>query len=383
MIFSDYFKLHGKYYLIIGDRLSGWTEVLHVHHGGETSGSKGLCAALRRVFATFGVPREISSDGGPEFIASATLDFLDRWGSRHRLSSAYNPQSNGRAEVAVKATKRLLEKNIGPDGNLNSDQVVRALLQVRNTPDRDCKLSPAEILFGRRLRDATPQLDKNLMMFANPVIDRRWHNIWVAKELAIADRAAAQATRTGTSPRDHEPLREGDSVFIQNQDPSSSNPKKWDRQGQVVACGQFEQNLVRVFGSGRLTLRNRRFLRKAPPTLSQDFSQKLGRTSTQHIAANPPSTETTEGVTDSVNDHVPDSPEESLPINNESPDQTQPPIPCEPQTQIDSDIPPATGSADPVPVRRSTRVRKETQFYDADTGSAAPANDGGALEGEG
>ena len=86
--------------------------------------------------------------------------------------------------------KRLLEKNIGPDGNLNSDAIVRALLQVRNTPDRECKLSPAEILFGRRLRDATPQLDKNLMMFANPAIDDRWKTIWAACAV-ISQRASA------------------------------------------------------------------------------------------------------------------------------------------------------------------------------------------------
>ena len=381
MIFSDYFKLHGKYYLIIGDRLSGWTEVLQVHHGGETSGSKGLCLALRRVFATFGVPREISSDGGPEYTAAQTSDFLDRWGSRHRLSSAYHPQSNGRAEVAVRATKRLLEKNIGPDGNLNSDEVVRALLQVRNTPDRDCKLSPAEILFGRRLRDATPQLDKNLMMFVNPVIDPRWHNIWTAKELAIADRAAAQSTRTGTPPRDLEPLQEGDTVFIQNQDRSSSNPKKWDRQGQVVAVGQFDQYLVRVFGSGRLTLRNRRFLRKVAPSLTQDRLAKpcpARPTVPEDVPATtalPHTTdhETTDHVTidHETTDHDLDPPGEY----QDDPSLVPPTVvPCEPHTESTDMI----GPVDPAPViRRSTREKKVTQFYDAHTGDSVPANDGG------
>ena len=115
------------------------------------SGSKGLCETLRKVFATFGVPEEISSDGGPEFTARETENFLNRWGVRHRLSSAYFPQSNGRAEVAVKATKRLLEDNVGIDGTLNNDNIVRALLQQRNTPDCICKLSPAEVLFGRTL----------------------------------------------------------------------------------------------------------------------------------------------------------------------------------------------------------------------------------------
>jgi hypothetical protein len=185
MIFGDYFKLCGKYFLIIGDRLSGWTEVVNVKPGTNSSGAKGLCEALRHVFVTFGVPEEISSDGGPEFTALESTDFYARWGTRHRLSSSYFPQSNGRAEVAVKMTKRLLEDNMGEDGNLNTDQVVRALLQQRNTPDRDCQLSPAQVLFGHPLRDAMPQLNKSVAIFDNNQFHNEWHQAWSAKEEAI------------------------------------------------------------------------------------------------------------------------------------------------------------------------------------------------------
>ena len=78
---------------------------------------------------------------------------LKRWGVNHDPSFAYFPQSNGRAEVAVRITKRILEDNVGPNGSLDNDKVVRALLQLRNTPDRDCGLSAAEVLFSRRLKD--------------------------------------------------------------------------------------------------------------------------------------------------------------------------------------------------------------------------------------
>ena len=114
---------------------------------------------------TFGVPEEISSDGGPEFISSEAEDFYHRWGIKHRLSSAYFPQSNGRAEVTVKLTIRFLEDNIGPNGTLNTDKVVRELLQQRNTPDKDCQLSPAEVVFDRTLPDTIPRLDKSVPIF--------------------------------------------------------------------------------------------------------------------------------------------------------------------------------------------------------------------------
>ena len=90
-IVCDYCCYHGKKYLVFADRLSGWTEVVRIHPGGQTSGAKGLCGALLSVFASFGAPEEISSDGGPEFIAEETQQLMRRWGIRHRLSSAYFP----------------------------------------------------------------------------------------------------------------------------------------------------------------------------------------------------------------------------------------------------------------------------------------------------
>ena len=60
-----------------------------------------------------------------------------------RSSSAYFPQSNGRAEAGVKSMKRLLMGNLGPKGYIDNDRVAKALLQYRNTPFRVGSASPA------------------------------------------------------------------------------------------------------------------------------------------------------------------------------------------------------------------------------------------------
>ena len=155
-IFADFFDFGGCHYLVAGDRLSGWVEIFKAPHGTAQAGAQGLTAALSALFATFGVPEEISSDGGPEFSSAATANFLTRWEVRHRMSSAYFPQSNGRAEVAVKKAKRMLMANVGPTGSLNNDGLLGALLQARNTPDPDCNISPAQVVFGRPIRDFFP-----------------------------------------------------------------------------------------------------------------------------------------------------------------------------------------------------------------------------------
>lgn len=66
------------------------------------------------------------------------------------------PQSNGRAEVGVKTMKRLIHNNVSSDGSLNNNKIMRPLLEYRNTPLPDIKLSPAQILFHRQLKDGIP-----------------------------------------------------------------------------------------------------------------------------------------------------------------------------------------------------------------------------------
>ena len=54
-------------------------------------------------------------------MSGVVQSFLQRWGVKHRLSSAYNPHSNTRAELAVKTRKRILRDNMSTKGSLNTD----------------------------------------------------------------------------------------------------------------------------------------------------------------------------------------------------------------------------------------------------------------------
>ena len=118
-VFTDFFNYRGCHYLVVGDRLSGWVEVLSSTAGTNLASSAGLVCHLRSFFATF--------------------TFLRLWGVRHSVSFVSFPQSNGRAEVAVKTAKRLL---LSPTGSLDHDHFIRAMLQLRNSLDPDCNLSP-------------------------------------------------------------------------------------------------------------------------------------------------------------------------------------------------------------------------------------------------
>ena len=55
----------------------------------------------------------------------------------------------------------------------------------RNTPDADSKLSPAEIIMGRKLSDALPLLPKSMMIINSPVVNQLWREMWGLKEKCL------------------------------------------------------------------------------------------------------------------------------------------------------------------------------------------------------
>ena len=96
---------------------------------------------------TFGIPEELTSDGGPQFNAGKTQECFREWGVRHRITSVANPHTNCRAELAVKAVKRMLMDNVSGTASLKVDKFLGALLMHRITVDPETKASPTLSLF--------------------------------------------------------------------------------------------------------------------------------------------------------------------------------------------------------------------------------------------
>ena len=113
------------------DRLTGWIEIAHLPNN-TTSGK--LLQQFRLYFSRYGAPEEQSIDCGTNLISEEMSRFFKCWDVNMRVTSAYYPQSNGRAEAAVKTAKRILMNNTGPGGSLNTVKVSVALLQYHNTP---------------------------------------------------------------------------------------------------------------------------------------------------------------------------------------------------------------------------------------------------------
>ena len=98
-ICADFFEHSSHSYLVIVDRYSNWLSLFKLSQ--DTSAN--IIRVLRDYFTTWGVPQSISTDGDKNFTSRELETWLQRWDVFHRLSSAYYPRSNKRAEVAVKS----------------------------------------------------------------------------------------------------------------------------------------------------------------------------------------------------------------------------------------------------------------------------------------
>ena len=88
----------GTNWLVAVDRYSGYAWTAKI----AKATRENTLTQLVAWFDKFGWPKKIRSDGGPQF-RQAFTSFCKLHGISHELASAYNPESKGLAEAAVKA----------------------------------------------------------------------------------------------------------------------------------------------------------------------------------------------------------------------------------------------------------------------------------------
>ena len=142
-------------------------------------------------------------------------------GTIQRISSEAHPHANQRAEGAVKAVKRMLTDCMGPGGNLTGDRFMRALMEHRNTPLRELKKSPAQLMLGRRLRNVLPLAPSMLTQDTSNILTTTEQSNLLEKNYASTEKRLNEGTRL------METIAPGTPVRVQNQSgPSQEGDKE-------------------------------------------------------------------------------------------------------------------------------------------------------------
>ena len=149
----DLCELKGRTLLVVCDYYSNFIEVENI----RTATTQGVSRILKNLFSRYGVPDVVILDNGPQFSSSKFADFARAWCFTHTTTSPYYPQSNGKAENAVKTIKKLFTKC-----HESGQSEYKALLDWRNTPTEGMGTSPAQRFLGRRCKTLLP-ITKSLL----------------------------------------------------------------------------------------------------------------------------------------------------------------------------------------------------------------------------
>ena len=113
---------------------------------------------------------------------------------------------------------------------------------------------PRLAVFGRQMRDGMPILPGKYNLH------KTWKELLQHRELALAKRHVAHHEAWSEHTTKLDKLTVGDEVFVQNQ--VGTNPRHWERTGTIIERKDSDQYVIKIDGTGRSTIRNRKFLRR-------------------------------------------------------------------------------------------------------------------------
>ena len=212
-----------------------------------------MSVCLLFYISIFGPPKEILSDQGTEFNNKLVAKLLQATGIEHRVTSAYNPRTNGMTERFNQTLVQSLRKH-AEENPLDWDKwIPYVLLAYRSRVHTSTKFSPFELVFGRKMNKfenwiSSPSNNEiaSLSQRANEIRQLVEHTRSMAKINTRNSQEKQKIIQDNQNNVDLNVLVPGTSVFIKNEGIISKLSPRYS--------GPYK--VVRVTSSGNYVLEN-------------------------------------------------------------------------------------------------------------------------------
>ena len=158
----------GSHLLVVIDQRSRFPEVEIV---GTTSAHSTL-GKLDRIFATHGLPNKVITDNGSPFHSHEFQDYMKHRGIDHHKITPLHPKANSTAENFMRGLNKTLRTAV-IDGKQWKSALYDFLLSYRVAKHSTTQVSPAEVMFYRKLRTKIPSIDNKPDVKALRDLERR------------------------------------------------------------------------------------------------------------------------------------------------------------------------------------------------------------------
>lgn len=221
----------GEYLLVTTDYYSRFVEVAIL----KRISAKEIQEELFELFARHGLPRTIVCDNGRQFTDEGLKDWLNSYGAKVAHVAPYWPQANGEVERQNRSILKRLKIAYAQKKNWRNE-LLTFLMMYRSTPHSVTGVTPAELLFNRKLRTKIPEIDNSSEFVEEEIRERdKWlkekgkqyydkANRAKECELGQGDRVLIRAPKENKlspnfSPKEYKVIdRKGNSVTLESEE---------------------------------------------------------------------------------------------------------------------------------------------------------------------
>jgi hypothetical protein len=248
----------GSYLLVIQDQHSRYPVVEIIH----STSADTVIPVFDRVLSAFGNVLQITTDNGPPWTSYKWSDYMQYMGIEHRRVCPLWPRANGIVERLVSTVLKAI-RVAHSQGKNWQEELSTFLRDYRNTPHSTTGRSPAEILFGRKLRSRLPQYD-GATQVETQLNDSTAHSDWRMTDSIKKRQYKKYADRRNRArPRF---IAVGDRVLVRRNQRNNKLTSLFDNRPYIVS--HVRGTMITARRQGHTITRNISFYKLLPPTVA-------------------------------------------------------------------------------------------------------------------